>query len=397
MKIFEDNRHLKIIAILAAVVLWLYVGAQENPIDKHTYYVTVSVKNVDADKAATLPQQTVGVTVIGRQDRLNAISAADFSAYVDLKDVKTGENDVQVDVDAPNEVYITDVTPRKMNVLITQREGRSMDVDIIRSGVLNEGVEIVNMRVEPETVFVSGDAEALRQVARVGVAVDYSDVLSDSALEAKVVCYDYLGNAINAADLTTSPESVKLVIDVNENEVTKQVPVQANLTGSLPDGIQLESVSVSPETVAVTDLPSKLAKITELRTEPIDISTITETTSITVAIDSDYLDTKEMVTVTLAVGSDAAATNTTEKTYVKVVPIVITGAASDMVTSDTKFVEVSYHLVDGEKDLGEDLKAFVSVAEAPTGETTAQVQFASIEGLVIDSITPSTITIYSVN
>ena len=177
MKIFEDNRHLKIIAILAAVVLWLYVGAQENPIDKHTYYVTVSVKNVDADKAATLPQQTVGVTVIGRQDRLNAISAADFSAYVDLKDVKTGENDVQVDVDAPNEVYITDVTPRKMNVLITQREGRSMDVDIIRSGVLNEGVEIVNMRVEPETVFVSGDAEALRQVARVGVAVDYSDVL----------------------------------------------------------------------------------------------------------------------------------------------------------------------------------------------------------------------------
>ena len=104
-----------------------------------------------------------------------------------------------------------------------------------------------------------------------------------------------------------------------------------------------------------------------------------------------------MVTVTLTVGSDAAATNTTEKTYVKVVPIVITGAASDMVTSDTKFVEVSYHLVDGEKDLGEDLKAFVSVAEAPTGETTAQVQFASIEGLVIDSITPSTITIYSVN
>ena len=397
LKWLEENRGLKLIALLAAIILWLYVGAQENPLDKHTYYVNLSVENIDADKAATLPQQTVSVTVLGRRDRLNAISAADFSAYVDLSDVESGENEVDVEVNLPNEVYLTEVSPRQLKVLVTQREGRTMDLDIIRSGTLSSGIEIVDMHMDTQSVFVSGDAQALRQVARVGVEVNLSEILSDTSVDAEVVCYDYLGNPITAADLTTSPASVKLSIKVNETKITKEVPIQANLTGSLPDGVQLDSVVVSPETIEVSGTPKELASISEIQTEPIDISTITETTTITVGLDSKKVDKKQMVTVTLNAAASTTNTQASTSSFVKVVPIVITGSAASEVTSDTAFVDVTYHMEEGYKDAGEELAAFVSVAEVPSEATTAQVQFASIEGLVIDSVTPSTITIYSAN
>lgn len=396
MKITENNRALKLVALAIAIVLWLYVGIEQDPISQRTYNVPITVENLSADKVATVSKERVNVKVMGRETRLDGITSEDFKAYVDLSDAKTGDSEAEVHVSLPNEVYFAKLDPSHVNVYVEQREGETMNVDIVRTGMLPDGITIEDMSVEPQNVFVSGNEDALAMVAKVGVAVELDDIYSDSKKDVPVQLYDYEGNIIEPGELKVYPEQVTLNIKVNEADIQKSVPIQAELVGSLSEGVQVDSVTVDPQTAMVEGLPKDLAKITEIKTEPIDLSGIKETTSFTVKLVGKQLRDVQKVTVTVNV-SEQAEDDVDGKVYTKVVPIAITGAAADRVTASDLLAEVTYHMQPGYADTGDNLTAFVQVDEAPESSITVDVQFGVIEGLVIDSVTPSTITLNLMN
>lgn len=396
MKLTENNRALKLVALAIAIVLWLYVGIEQDPISQRTYNVPITVENLSADKVATVSKERVNVKVMGRETRLDGITSEDFKAYVDLSDAKTGDSEAEVHVSLPNEVYFAKLDPSHVNVYVEQREGETMNVDIVRTGMLPDGITIEDMSVEPQNVFVSGNEDALAMVAKAGVAVELDDVYSDSKKDVPVQLYDYEGNIIEPGELKVYPEQVTLNIKVNEADIQKSVPIQAELVGSLSEGVQVDSVTVDPQTALVEGLPKDLAKITEIKTEPIDLSGIKETTSFTVKLVGKQLRDVQKVTVTVNV-SEQAEDDVDGKVYTKVVPIAITGAAADRVTASDLLAEVTYHMQPGYADTGDNLTAFVQVDEAPESSITVDVQFGVIEGLVIDSVTPSTITLNLMN
>lgn len=396
MKLTENNRALKLVALAIAIVLWLYVGIEQDPISQRTYNVPITVENLSADKVATVSKERVNVKVMGRETRLDGITSEDFKAYVDLSDAKTGDSEAEVHVSLPNEVYFAKLDPSHVNVYVEQREGETMNVDIVRTGMLPDGITIEDMSVEPQNVFVSGNEDALAMVAKAGVAVELDDVYSDSKKDVPVQLYDYEGNIIEPGELKVYPEQVTLNIKVNEADIQKSVPIQAELVGSLSEGVQVDSVTVDPQTALVEGLPKDLAKITEIKTEPIDLSGIKETTSFTVKLVGKQLRDVQKVTVTVNV-SEQAEDDVDGKVYTKVVPIAITGAAADRVTASDLVAEVTYHMQPGYADAGDNLTAFVQVDEAPESSITVDVQFGVIEGLVIDSVTPSTITLNLMN
>ena len=396
MKLTENNRALKLVALAIAIVLWLYVGIEQDPISQRTYNVPITVENLSADKVATVSKERVNVKVMGRETRLDGITSEDFKAYVDLSDAKTGDSEAEVHVSLPNEVYFAKLDPSHVNVYVEQREGETMNVDIVRTGMLPDGITIEDMSVEPQNVFVSGNEDALAMVAKAGVAVELDDVYSDSKKDVPVQLYDYEGNIIEPGELKVYPEQVTLNIKVNEADIQKSVPIQAELVGSLSEGVQVDSVTVDPQTALVEGLPKDLAKITEIKREPIDLSGIKETTSFTVKLVGKQLRDVQKVTVTVNV-SEQAEDDVDGKVYTKVVPIAITGAAADRVTASDLLAEVTYHMQPGYADAGDNLTAFVQVDEAPESSITVDVQFGVIEGLVIDSVTPSTITLNLMN
>lgn len=396
MKLTENNRALKLVALAIAIVLWLYVGIEQDPISQRTYNVPITVENLSADKVATVSKERVNVKVMGRETRLDGITSENFKAYVDLSDAKTGDSEAEVHVSLPNEVYFAKLDPSHVNVYVEQREGETMNVDIVRTGMLPDGITIEDMSVEPQNVFVSGNEDALAMVAKVGVAVELDDIYSDSKKDVPVQLYDYEGNIIEQGELKVYPEQVTLNIKVNEADIQKSVPIQAELVGSLSEGVQVDSVTVDPQTAMVEGLPKDLAKITEIKTEPIDLSGIKETTSFTVKLVGKQLRDVQKVTVTVNV-SEQAEDDVDGKVYTKVVPIAITGAAADRVTASDLLAEVTYHMQPGYADTGDNLTAFVQVDEAPESSITVDVQFGVIEGLVIDSVTPSTITLNLMN
>lgn len=396
MKITENNRALKLLALAIAIVLWLYVSIEQDPISQRTYNVPITVENLSADKVATVSKEYVSVKVMGRETRLDGITAEDFKAYVDLSKAKKGESEVDVHVSLPNEVFFAKLDPNRVNVYVEQREGETMNMDIVRTGMPPEGITIDEMTIEPQSVFVSGNEDALSRVAKAGVVVDLNDVYSSSKKEVPVQLFDYEGNVIEQSELKTYPETVTLSIKASEVDIQKAVPIQAELVGSLAEGVQVDSITVDPQMATIEGSPADLAKISEIKTEPIDLSGLSETTSFTVKLVGKHLRYAKKVTVTVNV-STQADNDIEGKVYTKVVPIAITGAAAENVSASNLLAEVTYHMKPGYADAGDNLTAFVQVNEAPDGSMTAEVQFGVVEGLVIDTVTPSTITLNSNN
>ena len=383
MKMTENNRMLKLIALAIAIVLWLYVGTQQDPLAQHTYEVQLEMENLPVDKTASLSEETVKVRVMGRQDRLNALSGSDFKASVDLSDVQ---------VTLPNEVYFARTNPSMVNVQVDALQGSEMSVDINTTGTLPGGVTLEDMSVEPQKVFVtSDDAALLAEVDSVGVSVDLASIYDDSKQNVDVQLYDIAGNPINDERLQALPAQVSLAIKTSQSDTEKTVPIQAHLVGQLPQGVQIESVSIQPETATVSGAPEDLAAIESVRTAAIDLSQISQTTTLSVALESDAVTTPESVSVTLSVTTAADDDNASG---VRMLPVALSGAAASNVYADVQMVEVTYHMQPGYQDAGDALTAYVLVEQTPTGATTAQVQLSSVEGLVVDAISPDTVTLY---
>lgn len=395
MKLTENNRALKVLALVIAIVLWLYVSVEQDPLSQRSYNVPVTVENLSADKIATLTKETVRIEVMGRDSRLDAVTAEDFKAYVDLKNVKTGEGEADVKLSLPSEVYFAKVEPKTVRVFVDRREGETMSVDVVRTGMLPDGVSIDALTVEPQNVFVSGNEEALEAVAKAGVELDLSDVYADTKKEFTVRLFDYEGNIIESSELKAYPEKVTLDIKARAVDVQKTVPIQAELTGSLADGIQVDSVTVEPATAIVEGSPETVAKIKEVKTEPIDLSKIKETTSFNVKLVGKHLQQEQRVAVTIHVSAEAGDVDEGDS-YTKVVPIAVTGSAAESVSASTLLAEVTYHMQPGYTDAGDNLTAFVQINAVPEGSIEAQVQFGVVEGLVIDYVTPERITLNSI-
>lgn len=400
MKLIKDNKTLKLLALVIAIVLWLYVGVEKNPISQHTYDVPIAIENLSADKVATLSKNTVSIKVMGRQSRFDTITAQDFKVYVDLQDAQLGEHSYKLEVSLPNEVYFPKFESKMVDIYVDQREGDSMPVEILRTGMLPEGISINEMYVDPETVFVSGNKEALNRLAKVGVELDQSDLFEDRKDKVNVHFYDYEGNEIRSSDLKAYPEKVLLKVDVSENDVQKVVPIQAELVGKSAPGVVVDGVSVEPGMVTIVGAPDELEKIDEVKTKPIHLSRIQETKTLTVELESDLLKEATYASVTIVVKSEddveKSVDEVVEQRYTKVIPIAVTGNAAEEISRDVFLSEVSYHMLPGYEDAGDHLNAYIQVNEAPNGVAEVEVQYSSVEGLVIDSMSPKTITINSI-
>ncbi|MBP1718445.1 MAG: diadenylate cyclase, YbbR and YbbR [Deltaproteobacteria bacterium] len=81
-----------------------------------------------------------------------------------------------------------------------------------------------------------------------------------------------------------SPASIRLHLDAVK---TQSVPIKAKLTGKLPQTLSLKSVGVEPAFVILQGPESILAKIREVFTDPIDLSSIPEDRKIPIGLDID--------------------------------------------------------------------------------------------------------------
>ena len=276
-RMFLNNWGLKLLALFFSILLWLIVVNVDDPTQTKTFTTSVNVVNADvltdAGRYYEIPEggNTVSFRVTAKRSVMERLSGSDFTATADMNYL---EDDSRVPV-----------TITVNNNIIGNKMTTKHDVEVETNGNPAEGCVIDKTEVDPSSVTVSGPEDVVSTIAKVVAYVDVDGVNEDFDTDASLHFLDKNGNEIDQSRLNVNHETVKVSLTISH---IKTVAVQVQTTGSLPQGLYLESVSVDPDTIEITGEADVLNEITEITISgsALDLSKLTSSLTTTVDLNT---------------------------------------------------------------------------------------------------------------
>lgn len=311
-----------------------------------------------------------------------------FDIYADLTGLGPGQHTVELQVANISPELGVYIEPRTVDVTIEERatEEFPVNVDFLNADQLAPGRELIGSQVEPETVTISTSQSIIDQVGVVKVFIDLTgEESSINNREAQVNIYDHQGNQL---DVASDPEDVGVSVQIESPN--KNVPVEVQTTGQLPEGYTLNGISANTEEVEVRAITEVLESVNAVSTEPIDLSQITETTTLDVPLDlpSDvYVPSTETIEVTVEVSSDGENVENNNTNEVSVEQDNASEEAQAAVAEDTEAAESTETASTEEVETaeGEQTQVIEDVPIQTTGSTQdSEVTFIEPQNQALD-------------
>jgi|GEM_PF-3446560 len=274
-----------IVSILLAIVIWFYMMVNINPIVRTTIVnVPVTFMNQEtlANQQVVLMEPTsatIEVEVTGRQSDVYSLKAEDILASVDLKGYGSGGYQIPVDVEKGSTYTIQDYSPKTIYFVMDAIVEKQVPVAVEFMGQPQTQYKVLQPVIEPEMITVKGPSQMIADVthalARVDVAGKDKDFQS-------VVTYSVVNGAQEEVlGISHAPATVRVSASV---ELTKEVEIEAILSGSLLEGYALSRVVLEPETLLIQGDPDRISLMETIETMPIDIDLLSQTTEREVAL-----------------------------------------------------------------------------------------------------------------
>ncbi|HWQ22070.1 MAG TPA: CdaR family protein [Clostridia bacterium] len=266
----------KIISVLLAVLLWVYVVGVRGPDTTKSVETQLIAVNVPQGYVLSGSLPTVTVTLRGPMNTLWNVTSGYVTPTVDLRGRVEGSfiASVQAQVAGLAGVTVEAVTPKEVNVQLERLESLTIPVHAEVSGALPLGLVLGTIHVEPDTIEVSGPGSLVSQVkeAALVVALDKLGTTAGGNLSVAgdVVAYDASGNVVDGVLL--SPRSAVAILPILDAATLKTVPVVPSITGYPMSGYAVATASCTPAIVMVTGTAAVLGQVQTLSTTALDIS-----------------------------------------------------------------------------------------------------------------------------
>ncbi len=284
-KFLFNKKYSKIVSLVLAILL--YVTVNFNTLSssyqsslrysKTISDVTVTAKyNSDTFEVTGLPE-TVDVIITG--DAANVTSAANSESgtvICDLDGLTEGEHEVKLTTEGyGNNVNIV-VNPTNVNVTLKKKTTQQFDIsyDFINQDLMDSVYSCGTPEFEYTKINVRASKDTLDTIAFVKALIDVSGQTSDFEQDAILVAYDSKGNPVNA-DIV--PDTVHVKVPVSSP--SKSVKVQVQVSGEVPDGKAIDSITMDQETVTIYGSETTLADIDQV-VVTLDASSLTKDSTV---------------------------------------------------------------------------------------------------------------------
>ena len=220
--------------------------------DEESYYVS------------GVPQE-VTVELGGANSNVKRLQATrNFEVVLDLRNREPGEYEVFFTVNGLPENVSGTVQPETANVTIQNLVTQTFEVQAeVSEGRVGSSYQLDSVNVEPSTVTVSGGESTMNRIQYVrAMMTDTSGITEERVEEAEVSAFDAQYNKL---DVEIEPSTVRIEIDVNE--LSKEVPVYQETTGEVADGNRLSDVELNHDTIDIYGDRETLSSISSVTAE----------------------------------------------------------------------------------------------------------------------------------
>lgn len=169
-RIFLEDWSLKLLSLAIAMVLWLLVTGQNEPVTAH---VNVQLNFIlpQSLEISNDPPRTVDVMLTGSRNKLDDLTALDLVATVDISDQRAGERVLRLadkaQISLPQGIKVDGFQPSAIPVHLEPVVERLVAVEPRLEGKPDAGFEIYGINPSSGSVAVRGPASLVNAIDKV--------------------------------------------------------------------------------------------------------------------------------------------------------------------------------------------------------------------------------------
>lgn len=289
--IFKTNWFIAVISFLCAIVIWIYVVYQINPMYEMTVKkIPVAYQNQSADfdtgKLMILSQNsdTVDIKVRGKRSVLSKVSRDDITCSINMSDVSSDGKyslplNVSFNIDG---VEILSKNPYNITLEVDDVITVEKDIEIDVTGKPADGFIAESVEYSPLKIRLTGARSIVNKIDSASVSVDLTDVSDTISGRYKIKLFDNSGNEFHDDRISRNITYTELKYNIFQK---KEISVAAALSDTVNrDGKKVTVSKIQPSKATVIGDRRALLNIAELETEEIDISNIRDGGTVTVKL-----------------------------------------------------------------------------------------------------------------
>lgn len=265
----------RILCLVVAFIIWLYVMNVESPEYEKTFYsVPVTIENAavlaSAQNLSVISGagSVIDVTVKGKKSEIAKYSAGDIKASVDVSRItEAGRHTLDVAVDLPAGLVVAGIVPNNIKVDVDTLATKTVSVKVnIRSVQIESAYELGVPVPDFTVVTVKGPAAVIDAIAHAQVDLDLGRVTQSLSTRAALRLIDHNDAEVINPNVTVSQSSVTVNVPVY---TTKELPLTVDFLHGYYNSENV-NIDIAPKTIRVKGDPSVLANMTELLIKTID-------------------------------------------------------------------------------------------------------------------------------
>ena len=385
------NSKIKIISLLSAMVLWMYVMAIVDPEETKLFEnipVTITNKNELNERDLVIyPEQdlTTNIYVTGKLSNLKKVTKDDINVYGQINNPLEGNNEIYLKVSTSQRVNYDFKNP-VMIVTLEKiiSEDKSIKVDITGSGKNN--VDNIMLQDNIDKVSISGPRSLVNKVKRVVGTVKVNGELNDFSQSIKLEPVDANGKVVEGIELEKDSVNVNITLLTQ-----KTVPITLKLSDNSDSGV---NYTMSQNTVTIKGKKDIVDSINDIETQPVKLSEILPGTSKDIYLQVPSGITIETKYITIKKNSEENAV--AEYTYTAE-NIEIRNNTENIDKSKIKFpnsINVSIEYLQSIGSINkDDIKLYIDLNEVSLEDNTCKIKYESIYEIEKINIDPDIVTI----
>lgn len=274
------NIHLKLLALLSAVILWFVVITVENTIYPFPEQIEVEIVNLEPNVsiASNIPEVKLFLRV--DKEELKSLTANDFEVFIDLKGTEAGSKTVKIQATTTKpEARILQVQPSEIELKISPTSEKEVEVKINTVGDPFEGYLIEDLAAENETVKITGAQSIIDTIDHVNAELLLDGTEKKDLNQTVMLAFDPNDN-IPEGLVQVVPEQMVVNATITSELKQKEVSVSAGFNDD-SDRVAWESnITLDPERVIIQGSEEALSAIESLETNPFELSTLNRAGSV---------------------------------------------------------------------------------------------------------------------
>lgn len=387
----KNNSKIKIISLLSAMVLWMYVMAIVDPEETKLFEnipVTITNKNELNEKDLVIyPEQdlTTNIYVTGKLSNLKKVTKDDINVYGQINNPLEGNNEIYLKVSTSQRVNYDFKNP-VMIVTLEKiiSEDKSIKVDITGSGKNN--VDNIMLQDNIDKVSVSGPRSLVNKVKRVVGTVKVNGELNDFSQSIKLEPVDANGKVVEGIELEKDSVNVNITLLTQ-----KTVPITLKLSDNGESGV---NYTMSQNTVTIKGKKDIVDSINDIETQPVKLSEILPGTSkdIYLQVPSGITIETKYITIKKNSEENAVAVYTYTAKDIEIRNNIENIDKSKIKIPNSINVSIEYLQSEGSINK-DDIKLYIDLNEVSLEDNTCKIKYESIYEIKKINIDPDTVTI----